>query len=123
MRISDWSSDVCSSDLTGPTLVPRFDTDIASFTQDANKLFKLASENSELVSELAVTLNPDTELYVEELLSILERVSQDRSSGERALGKSEGVRVGRRVRECTVLLTGQCIWLYVTTFPKAYIGR
>src|SRR3546814_2467460 len=95
MRISDWSSDVCSSDLnvevradacrrlagtlevrledivfaangprlvaiepaptaapeTGPTLVPRFDTDIASFTQDENKLFKLASENSELVSE------------------------------------------------------------------------
>src|SRR3546814_5607548 len=92
MRISDWSSDVCSSDLpaptaapeTGPTLVPRFDTDIASFTQDENKLFKLASENSELVSELAVTLNPETELYVEELLSILERVSQDRWSGERA---------------------------------------
>src|SRR3546814_6537224 len=98
MRISDWSSDVCSSDLnvevradacrrlagtlevrledivfaangprlvaiepaptaapeTGPTLVPRFDTDIASFTQDENKLFKLASENrsEEHTSEL-----------------------------------------------------------------------
>src|SRR3546814_12186803 len=99
MRISDWSSDVCSSDLTGPTLVPRFDTDIASFTQDENKLFKLASENSELVSELAVTVNPETELYVEELLSILERVSQDRWSGERALGNKIG-RASCRERVC-----------------------
>ena len=105
---------------TGPTLVPRFDTDIASFTQDENKLFKLASENSELVSELAVTLNPETELYVEELLSILERVSQDRWSGERALGNSEGVRVRRRMRELIVLLKGNDIWLYVTTHLKAY---
>src|SRR3546814_11278568 len=120
MRISDWSSDMCSSDLyaagisertlrniengnvevradacrrlagtlevrledivfaangprlvaiepaptaapaTGPPLAPRLDTDIASFTQDENTLFKHATQNSELVSELSVTSKQET---------------------------------------------------------------
>lgn len=109
-RTIDWPS--------GPTLIPRFDTDIASFTQDENKLFELAGGNSEIVPEFAVNLNAETSAYVEELLALLEDISRDRWSGDKAIGNVDGVRIRRRIRELAVLLKGNDIWLYVTSHLK-----
>ncbi len=109
-RTIDWPS--------GPTLIPRFDTDIASFTQDENKLFELAGDTSQIVPEFAVNLNAETSAYAEELLALLEGISRDRRSADKALGNVDSVRIRRRIRELVVLMKGNDIWIYVTSHLK-----
>jgi transcriptional regulator with XRE-family HTH domain len=100
----------------GPTLIPRFDTDIATFTQDENKLFEMAGSNSEIVAEYAVKLDAETSTYAEELLALLEQVSANRWS--KTITNVEGLRLRRRIRELVVLLKGNDVWIYVTSHLK-----
>src|SRR3546814_13850317 len=102
MRISDWSSDVCSSDLRVPTVFVEFDdNDGPSFTLDPS--IPLSSENVSLRNSINQNFSAregslfqarlDSEYEFDGILNKLRgglRYAKRDRSGERRVGK-EGV--------------------------------
>jgi transcriptional regulator with XRE-family HTH domain len=98
----------------GDWLQPRYDTERASATMDADELYEHASGSRTIVCSIETKLNIELSGYVNEIMDLLGRVTWSQRSVLDEIPKEVELAIKRRVRELLVLLKGHDVWVYET---------
>ena len=112
------------SELGKDRLVPRHDYDLAYATRDEGLLFKEASRSHDVVCSIDIPLTDETAGYAQELFEILRSLTWEMRDSRFDIPATEEITIRRRIKMLMVLLKGNDIWTYQTTFfrrlPERY---
>lgn len=113
--------------LTEPSadrIVPRHDYDLAYATTDEGLLFKEASHSHDVVCSIEMPLTDETAGYAHELFEILRSLTWDVRDCRLDIPATEEISIRSRIKMLLVLLKGNAIWTYQTSFfrrlPERY---
>lgn len=98
----------------GDYLQPRYDTEFASATMDADKLYERASSSHTVVCTIETKLTAELSGYANEIMDLLGGLSWSQRSVLVEIPKDIEQGIKRRVRELLVLLKGNDVWVYET---------
>lgn len=105
-------------------IVPRHDYDLAYATTDEGKLFKEASHSHDVVCNIEIPLTDQTAEYAQELFGILRSLTWEMRDTLVDIPATEEIAIRRRIKMMLVLLKGNDIWVYQTSFfrrlPERY---
>jgi hypothetical protein len=101
-----------------PTLVPRFDTDLACVAQDETRLFDEAHDSSRVLSHVLIGLTSEATAFAEELVILLSSLSWEKRDIFKKIQGLEELQLRRRLHELLVQLRGNDIWVYATQHIK-----
>lgn len=105
-------------------IVPRHDYDLAYATTDEGKLFKKASHSHDLVCSIDISLSDETAGYAEKLFEILRSLTWEVRDCRLQIPATEEIAIRRRIKMLLVLLKGNDVWVYQTSFfrrlPERY---
>lgn len=112
------------ADLAADRMVPRHDYDLAYATTDEGVLFKEASRSHDVVCNIDMPLTDETAGYAQELFEILRSLTWETRSCPFDIPATEEIAIRRRIKMLLVLLKGNDIWTYQTSFfrrlPERY---
>lgn len=112
------------SDLGKDRIVPRHDYDLAYATNDEGVLFKEASRSHDVVCSIDIPLTDETAGYAQELFEILRSLTWEMRDSRFDIPATEEIAIRRRIKMLLVLLKGNDIWTYQTSFfrrlPERY---
>lgn len=112
------------ADLGKDRIVPRHDYDLAYATTDEGMLFKEASRSHDVVCNIDIALSDETAAYAQELFDILGSLTWDVRDRRLDIPATEEIAIRRRIKMLLVLLKGNDIWTYYTSFfrrlPERY---
>lgn len=97
-------------------IVPRHDYDLAYATMDEGTLFKEASHSHDVVCSIDVPLSDEAAGYSEELFGILRPLTWEMRDCQFNIPATEEIAIGRRIKRLLVLLKGNDVWVYQTSF-------
>lgn len=98
----------------GDYLQPRYDTEYASATMDADELFKHANSSRNVVCTIETKLTSELSSYANEIMELLCGLSYSQRSILDTVSEDAERSIKRRIRELLVLLKGNDIWVYET---------
>jgi transcriptional regulator with XRE-family HTH domain len=98
----------------GDYLQPRYDTEYASATMDADELFKHANSSQMVVCTIETKLTAELSSYANELMDLLCGLSYSQRSILDQIHDDAERAIKRRMRELLVLLKGNDVWVYET---------
>lgn len=98
----------------GDWLQPRYDTELASATMDAEELYEHASGSRSIVCSIETKLSIELSGYSNEIMDLLGRLTWSQRSFLDEIPKEVELAIKRRVRELLVLLKGNDVWVYET---------
>ena len=105
-------------------IVPRHDYDLAYATMDEGKLFKEASRTHDVVCSIDIPLSDETGGYAEEFFNILRSLTWEVRDCRLDIPAAEEIAIRRRIKMLLVLLKGNDVWVYHTSFfrrlPERY---
>lgn len=105
-------------------IVPRHDYDLAYATMDEGKLFKEASHSHDVVCSIDIPLSDETAGYAEELFETLRSLTWEVRDCRSVVPATEELAIRRRIKMLLVLLKGNDVWAYQTSFfrrlPERY---
>jgi transcriptional regulator with XRE-family HTH domain len=105
-------------------IVPRHDYDLAYATTDEGRLFKEASRTHDVVCSIDITLSDETAGYAEELFDILRSLTWEARDCRFDIPATKEIAIRRRIKMLLVLLKGNDVWVYQTSFfrrlPERY---
>jgi len=99
-------------------LIPRYDYDIASATSDEGKLYSEAAQSNDLACVIETTLDDETGAYAQELFDILGGLTWSKRSILEDIPPATEIALRRRLRQLIVLLKGNDVWIYQTSFTR-----
>ena len=112
------------ADLAVNRIVPRHDYDLAHATTDEAVLFKEARRSHDVVCSIDVPLTDETAGYAQELFEILRSLTLEVRDCQFDIPATEEIAIRRRIKMLLVLLKGNDIWTYQTSFfrrlPERY---
>ena len=112
------------AELLKDRVVPRHDYDLAYATMDEGLLFKEASHSHDVVCSIEMPLTDETARYAHELFEVLRCLTRDVRDCRFDLPATEEIAIRRRIKMLLVLLKGNDIWTYQTSFfrrlPERY---
>lgn len=112
------------ADLGKDQLVPRHDYELAYATTDEGVLFKEASRSHDVVCSIDIALGYETLGYAQELFEILRTLTREARDCRFDVPATEEIGIRRRIKMLLVLLKGNDIWIYQTSFfrrlPERY---
>lgn len=97
-------------------IVPRHDYDLAYATTDEGKLFKEATRSHDIACSIDIPLSEETADYAEELFEILQSLTWDVRDCRFGIPATEEIAFRRRIKNLLVLLKGNDVWVYITSF-------
>ena len=116
--------DTTLAEMSGDRIVPRHDYDLAYATTDEAKLFKDASHSRDVVCSIDIPLTDQTAEYAEELFEILRSLTWDARDILVEIPATDEIAIRRRIKMLLVLLRGNDVWVYQTSFfrrlPERY---
>lgn len=95
-------------------LQPRYDTEYASATMDADELYKHASHSHTVVCSIETKLIAELSEYANEIVDLLGGLSWSQRSVSDEIPQDVQLAIKRRIRELLVLLKGNDVWVYET---------
>ena len=95
-----------------PTTWPRWDDIFLRATMDETHLFDEAYCCHEVISEVHISLTGDASRLVEELVTLLRKLSWSSRDILKEIDDIDKIKIRRRIRELLVLLKGNDIWVY-----------
>ena len=98
----------------GDYLQPRYDSEAASATIDADALYELASSSHTVVCTIETKLTAELSGYANEIMELLGGLSWSQRSVLDEIPEELARAIKRRVRELLVLLIGNDVWVYET---------
>lgn len=98
----------------GDYLQPRYDTEYASATMDADELFKHANSSQNVVCTIETKLTAELSSYTNETMELLCGLSYSQRSILDTIPEDAERATKRRIRELLVLLKGNDVWVYET---------
>lgn len=99
-----------------PQIIPRFDWDYAYATSDETRLYHEASHSHDLVTAIEIALTEETSAYAEELFEILGGLTYAKRDILKDIEPGKEIALRRRIRQLLVLLKGNDVWAYETSF-------
>lgn len=112
------------ADLAADRIVPRHDYDLAYVTTDEDVLFKEASRSHDVACNIDMPLTDETAGYAQELFEILKSLTQEVRDCRFEIPATEEIAIRRRIKMLLVLLKGNDILTYQTSFfrrlPERY---
>lgn len=99
-----------------PQIIPRFDWDHAYATSDETRLYHEASHSHDLVTAIEIALTEETSAYAEELFEILGSLTYAKRDILTDIEPAREIALRRRIRQLLVLLKGNDVWVYETSF-------
>ena len=112
------------ADLGKDQIVPRHDYDLAYATIDEGVLFKEASRSHDVTCSIKIALSDETAGYAQELFEILRLLTWEMRDCRFDISATEEIAMRRRIKMLLVLLKGNDIWTYQTSFfrrlPERY---
>lgn len=99
---------------TGDRLQPRYDTEYASASMDADELYEHAKSSRSVVCSIETKLTAELSGYVNEIMDLLGRLTWSQRSVLDEIPGDVETAIKRRVRELLVLLKGNDVWVYET---------
>lgn len=99
-------------------IVPRYDYDLAHATTDEGKLFKEANSAHDLVCSIDIPLSDETAEYAQELFEILTSLTWEAQGVRHNIPANAEIAIRRRIKVLLVLLKGNDIWVYQTSFYR-----
>lgn len=112
------------ADLATDRIVPRHDYDLAYATTDEGVLFREASRSHDVVCSIDMPLTDETAGYAQELFEILRSLTWEVRDCRFDIPATEEISIRRRIKMLLVLLKGNDIWTYQTSFfrrlPERY---
>ncbi|RUW53701.1 helix-turn-helix domain-containing protein [Mesorhizobium sp. M1A.F.Ca.ET.072.01.1.1] len=99
-----------------PQIIPRFDWDYAYATSDETRLYHEASHSHDLVTTIEIAFTEETSAYAEELFEILGGLTYAKRDILKNIEPAEEIALRRRIRQLLVLLKGNDVWVYETSF-------
>lgn len=122
-RAPDVFQDI-SADLGKDRIVPRHDYDLAYATTDEGVLFKEANRSHDVACSIDIALSDETAGYAQELFEILRSLTWEVRDCRFDIPATEEIAIRRRIKMLLVLLKGNDIWTYQTSFfrrlPERY---
>lgn len=101
-----------------PQIIPRFDWDLAYATSDEKRLYHEASHSHDLVTAIEIALTEETSTYAEELFEILGSLTYAKRDVLKDIEPAKEIALRRRIRQLLVLLKGNDVWVYETSFYR-----
>lgn len=112
------------AEMSEDRIVPRHDYDLAYATTDEGKLFKEASHSQDVVCSIEIPLTDQTAEYAQELFEILRSLTWEMRDILVDIPATDEIAIRRRIKMLLVLLKGNDIWVYQTSFfrrlPERY---
>ena len=99
-------------------IVPRHDYDLAYATTDEGKLFKEASVSNDVVCSIDVSLSDEVAGYAQELFEILAALTWESRDIRSDIAAKDEIAIRRRIKMLLVLLKGNDVWVYQTSFYR-----
>ena len=96
--------------------MPRHDYDLAYATTDEGMLFNEASRSHDVACSIDIALSDETAGYAQELFDILGSLTWDVRDCRFDISATEEIAIRRRIKMLLVLLKGNDIWTYYTSF-------
>lgn len=122
-RVPDVFQDILA-DLGKDRIVPRHDYELAYATTDEGVLFKEASRSHDVACSIDIPLSNETSGYAQELFEILRSLTWEVRDCRFDIPATEEIAIRRRIKMLLVLLKGNDIWIYQTSFfrrlPERY---
>lgn len=106
------------AELSEDRIVPRHDYDLAYATTDEGNLFKEASSAHDLVCSIDISLSDELAQYAQELFEILTSLTRESRDNLRDIPANDEITIRRRIKMLLVLLKGNDIWVYQTSFYR-----
>ena len=97
-------------------IIPRFDWDYAYATSNETRLYHEASHSHDLVTAIEIALTEETSAYAEELFEILGGLTYAKRDILKDIEPGKEIALRRRIRQLLVLLKGNDVWAYETSF-------
>jgi transcriptional regulator with XRE-family HTH domain len=99
-----------------PQIIPRFDWGYAYATADETRLYHEASHSHDLVTAIEIALTEETSACAQELFEILGGLTYAKRDILKNIKPAEEIALRRRIRQLLVLLKGNDVWVYETSF-------
>ncbi|MHC2795022.1 transcriptional regulator with XRE-family HTH domain [Mesorhizobium jarvisii] len=99
-----------------PQIIARFDWGYAYATSDETRLYHEASHSHDLVTSIEIALTEETSAYAEELFEILGGLTYAKRDILKDIEPAKEIALRRRIRQLLVLLKGNDVWVYETSF-------
>ena len=124
LRATRTGSRIFSPTSAKDRIVPRHDYDLAYATTDEGLLFKEASRSHDVACGIDIALSDETAGYAQELFEILHSLTWDVRHCPFDIPATDEIAIRRRIKMLLVLLKGNDIWIYHTSFfrrlPERY---
>ncbi|TPJ44459.1 helix-turn-helix transcriptional regulator [Mesorhizobium sp. B2-7-1] len=99
-------------------LIPRFDWDYARATTDEGRLYNKAVSSHDMSTVIETTLTEETSAYAEELFQVLGNLTWSKRDILADIAPTEEIAIRRRIRQLLVLLKGNDVWVYETSYYR-----
>lgn len=99
-------------------LISRYDWDLAHATSDEGRLYQEALRSHDIATVIETKLTEETSAYAEELFEILASLTWSKRDILTDIAPVEEVTLRRRIRQLIVLLKGNEVWVYETSFYR-----
>jgi DNA-binding XRE family transcriptional regulator len=99
-------------------LIPRYDWDYARATSDEGRLYKEAVSAHDMATVVETKLTEETSAYAEEMFEILGDLTWSKRDILEDIPPTQEIAIRRRIRQLLVLLKGNDVWVYETSFLR-----